>query len=117
MNHYLKMASSSGWPRSMAGCGGASSTHKADPYCPAVIHVLPKSAPMDANTTVSDMQRLLPVIPSGGKDKPLDTRILAVDRALESIGKTEANILGQPSADQLARYYKAVSQLRAYCRP
>ena len=96
----------------LTGCGG-SAAHKADPYCPAVLHILPRSAPPDYNTALNDMNQLTTVIPSG-KDHNLGTRILAVESSLEAIGKADIG-LGQAGADQLAAYYASASRLRAYC--
>jgi len=96
----------------VAGCGG-SSTHKADPYCPAVMHLLPKSAPQDYNTALNDMNQLTTTIVSG-KDHPLDIRILAVEKSLEAIGKADIGI-GQADASQLSAYYASASRLRGYC--
>jgi hypothetical protein len=96
----------------LAGCSGGAS-HKADPYCPAVVHILPKSAPQDYNTALNDMTQLTTTIPSG-KDHALATRILAVERSLEAIGKADIG-LGQADASQLAAYYTSASHLRAYC--
>lgn len=96
----------------LAGCSGGA-THKADPYCPAVLHILPKSAPQDYNTALNDMTQLTTAIPSG-KDHALATHILAVERSLEAIGKADIG-LGQADAEQLAAYYANASRLRAYC--
>jgi hypothetical protein len=97
---------------SFAGCSG-SAPHKADKYCPAVLHTLPSSAPQDYNTALDDMNQLTTTIPSG-TDQPLSARVLSVESALEAIGKAEIGI-GQPNASQLSAYYAAASRLRTYC--
>src|SRR6266480_2940609 len=103
----LPIAVALGTTVTLAGCGGGA-THKADRYCPAVLHMLPKSAPQDYNTALNDMSQLTTAIPSG-TDHPLGTRILAVESSLEAIGKADIG-LGQADANQLAAYYSSASR-------
>jgi len=97
----------------LAACG--SPAPKPDKYCPGVMHALPKSSPQDYQTALNDMTGLTAVIPPGN-DKPLDNRVLAVERALEAIGKADINPFAGASANQTAAFYTAAKNVRTYCQ-
>ena len=108
-----KLITAAGLVLLVAGCGGAA--HKADKYCPGVMHVLPRSAPHDYQAALNDINQLVPVIPPGN-DNPLDSRLLAVERALDAIGKADVGAFRGASTDQIAAFYTSTARVRAYCR-
>jgi hypothetical protein len=96
--------------------GHGSTPRTADPYCSGVLNALPGSAPTTAENAANDIGALTAAAPSG-YDRRLDDRIRKVDKAIEKIDRaySKAGSSG-PSADKIAKFYKAASKLRSYCR-
>jgi hypothetical protein len=96
--------------------GHGSTPGSADRYCPSVLNALPGSAPASAGIAASDIGALTAVTPAG-TDQRLDARIHKVDRAIERIGRAYSRPGSSgPSARRIAKFYKAASKLRSYCR-
>jgi hypothetical protein len=85
-----------------------------DRYCPGVLNALPASAPASTKNAISDLSALTAVMPPAS-DTQLDSRIIKVDNAVGKIGREYAE-LKAPSAGKIAKFDRAVSRLRAYCR-